>query len=138
MGGEGRLATGIPARLSPAEGRKFGLTVGAAFLVLAGVMWWREHGTLMYLFVTLGAALVAAGLVVPGQLSPVHRAWMGLAHAISKVTTPIFMGIVFFIVIMPVGLIMRTLGRNPMRHEPKGESYWAPHGDGRGTLSNQF
>ena len=39
-----------------------------------------------------GAARASAALVVPTQLGPVERAWMGLAHAISKVTTPIFMG----------------------------------------------
>ena len=38
-----------------------------------------------------------AALVVPTHLGPVQRAWMGLAHAISKVTTPIFMGVVFFV-----------------------------------------
>jgi hypothetical protein len=132
------LATGIPARLSPAEGRKFGLTVGAAFLVLAGITWWREHETLMYVFSGLGGALIAAGLVVPAHLGPTYRAWMGLAHAISKVTTPIFMGIVYFLVIMPVGLIMRALGRNPIRHRPVDGSFWAPHGEGRGSMTNQF
>ena len=138
MGGEGRLATGIPARLSPAEGRKFGFTVGAAFLVLAGITWWREHPVLMYVFTTLGTALVGAGLVVPGHLGPIHRAWMGLALAISKVTTPIFMGIVYFLVIMPVGLLMRALGRNPIQHKPVEGSYWAAHGQARGTMMNQF
>jgi hypothetical protein len=138
MGGEGRLATGIPARLSPAEGRKFGLTVGAAFLVLAGITWWRDLPTLMSVFGGLGAALVAAGLIVPGRLGPVFRAWMGFAHAISKVTTPIFMGIVFFIVIMPIGLIMRAVGRNPIRHRPVNDSFWATHGERRGSMSNQF
>ena len=132
------MATGIPTRLIPAEGRKFGLTVGAAFLVLAGVTWWREHETLLFVFAGIGGLLVAAGLIVPTRLGPVQRAWMGLAHAISKVTTPVFMGIVFFLVIMPVGLIMRALGRNPVRHRPVNGSFWASHGEGRGGLTNQF
>ena len=132
------MATGIPARLTPAEGRKFGLTVGVAFWVLTALMWWREHAVAMYVFGGLGATLIASGLVIPGRLGPVYRGWMGVAHAISKVTTPIFMGIVFFVVMMPVGLIMRGLGRNPVRHEPDGDSYWAVRGDERGTLHNQF
>jgi len=132
------LATGIPARLSASEGRKFGLTVGIAFLVLAAISWWREHETLIYVFTGLGGALVAAGLAVPARLGPVQRAWMGLAHAISKVTTPIFMGIVYFLAIMPIGLIMRALKRNPIRHHPANGSFWASRGDGRGSLTNQF
>jgi hypothetical protein len=92
----------------------------------------------MYLFGGLAAALLAAGVVIPGHLGPVFRAWMGLAHAISKVTTPIFMGIVFFVVIMPIGLVMRLLGRNPITHRPVKDSYWAARSDARGSLGNQF
>lgn len=132
------MAHGIPARLSPAEGRKFGLTVGAAFGVLAALMWWRDHQTPLYVFGALCVGLLTAGLLVPGQLGPVYRAWMGLALLISKITTPVFMGIVFFVVIMPVGLLMRAFGRNPVRHQPVNGSYWAPRSDARGSLSNQF
>ena len=40
---------------------------------------------------------------------------MGLAHAISKVTTPIFMGVVYFVVITPIGFIRRrAFGSNPL------------------------
>lgn len=92
----------------------------------------------MYAFAGLGGLLVAAGLLMPGRMGPIHRAWMGFALAISKVTTPIFMGIVFFLVIMPVGLVMRLLGRNPIRHRPVNGSFWASHGEGRGAMTNQF
>jgi hypothetical protein len=132
------VAHGIPARLSPAEGRKFGLTVGAAFAVLAAVSWWREHPTTTYIFGALAAGLLIAGLVVPGQLGPVYRGWMKFALLISKVTTPIFMGIVFFIVIMPIGLLMRLFGRNPVHHKAINKSYWAPRANARGDLTHQF
>jgi hypothetical protein len=124
--------------LSPAEGRKFGLTVGTAFGFLAAIMWWRDHQTPMYVFGALAVALIAAGIVVPGHLGPVNRAWMRLALAISKVTTPIFMGIVFFVVIAPVGLLMRAFGRNPIRHRSVSDSYWSDRSDARGNMTNQF
>jgi hypothetical protein len=101
-------------------------------------MVWRGHTMLMYAFGTLAALLLIAGLVIPGHLSGVYRAWMGLALLISKVTTPVFMGIVFFFVIMPVGLVMRLLGRNPIRHRPVDGSYWAARTGPRGNLTNQF
>jgi hypothetical protein len=128
----------IPARLSPKEGRKFGLTVGVAFLVLAALSRWRGHEIVPYMLGAVGSVLVVAGAVLPTRLGPVQRGWMGLGHAISKVTTPIFLGIVFFLIIMPVGLLMRLLGRNPVRHAPVGGSYWAPRGKVHGTMSNQF
>jgi len=79
-----------------------------------------------------------AGLVIPGQLGPVNRAWMGLAEAISKVTTPIFMGVVYFLIITPVGVIMRLFGRNPISHRAVNQSYWAERTEARGGMTNQF
>ena len=63
MEGERRLATGIPARLSPAEGRKFGLTVGVAFLVIAAraLVAGPRTGAVPYVG-GLGTVLVLAGL----------------------------------------------------------------------------
>ena len=124
--------------MTPAEGRKFGLTVGAAFGVLAAVSWWRGHQIPVYVFGGLAAALILGGLIVPGSMGPVNRAWMRFAEILSKVTTPIFMGIVFFLVITPVGLLMRLFGRNPMRHKAVDNSYWAPRSDARGGMTNQF
>lgn len=133
------MAAGIPARLSPAEGRKFAFTVGTAFLVLAGITWWRDHPLLMRVFGGLGGGLFVLGTVVPAYLGPVQRAWMGLAHAISKVTTPIFMGVVYYVVITPIGLFMRLTGRQPMRHAARDGGFWlAPPSGGRSNLETQF
>jgi hypothetical protein len=108
------LAHPVPARLSPAEGRKFGVQVGIAFLVLAALVWWRGKVGAAPWLGGVGAALLLAGLAVPGLLGPVYRAWMGLALAISKVTTPILMAIIYFVVITPIGLLLRLLGRDPL------------------------
>jgi hypothetical protein len=101
-------------------------------------MLWRGNTSLQIVFGALGVALGGAGLLLPERLGPVQRAWMGLAHAISRVTTPIFLGIVYFVVIMPVGLLMRLLGRNPIRHDAVEGSYWASRSEARGGMTNQF
>jgi len=134
------LETGIPARLSSAEGRKFGVTVGVAFLVIAGLLYfWRHRETAGAIFGALGALLVLAALAVPTRLGPLQRAWMGLAHAISKVTTPVFMGIVFFVVMTPIGLLMRLFGRRSLVHKEQGGSFWAaPVSGGRSDMERQF
>lgn len=126
------MATGIPARLehksgpmTAAEGRKFGLTVGLAFLAIGAVLMWRQHPNKSYVALGLGGALVLGGLVVPTLLRPVEKAWMGLAHLLSKVTTPIFMGIVYFIVMMPIGWI-RARNGSPIYRKP-GRSQWNQH-----------
>ncbi len=101
MEGDVRLATGIPARLSGAEGRRFGLTVGGAFLLLAALAWWRGRPLGLAVFATLGALLVLSGFAVPTRLSPIFRAWMALAQGLSRITTPLFLGVIFFLVLTP-------------------------------------
>jgi hypothetical protein len=118
------MAAGVPARLTAAEGRKFGLTVGLAFAAFGGIALWRGRATVATVLLALGATLVLAGLVVPTRLGPVERAWMRLAHLISKVTTPIFMGIVYFVVMTPIGFLRRRMG-SPIVARTGNESRWA-------------
>ena len=135
------MATGIPARLTAPQGRKFGLTLGIAFLVIAAISRWRGHDIPPVVAGVLAVVLIVAGLVVPTRLGAVERAWMGFAHAISRVTTPIFMGIVYFMVVAPIGVVMRVFGRNPLRHAEVAESFWASRSEdaeGRGGLERQF
>ena len=131
----------VPARLTPKEGRKFAFTVGIAFLVLAGITFWREHVWLTRVFASLSGALLLAGILIPGLLGPVYRAWMGLALLISKFTTPIFMGVTYFLVLTPVGLFMRLLGKNPMIRKASEGTFWvsrADEGRRRSDLKRQF
>ena len=121
-----------------AQGRKFGLTVGLAFALLATISWWRGHPITVYVLGVPGALLLLAALVIPRQLSGVERAWMAIGAAISKVTTPVFMGVVYFGVLLPVGLLMRAFGRNAVKHKPVENSYWAARSDARGSMLNQF
>jgi len=133
------MAEGIPARLTPREGRRFALPVGGVFVVLAALSLWRGHYWPPRVLAGLGAALLLAGLLIPGRLGPVYRAWMGLARALSKVTTPIFLGVVYFGVMMPIGLVRRLMGKNPLRHRAENDSYWvAPPSGGRSDLTTQF
>ena len=80
--GDRGMADRVPARLTAAQGRRFGLTVGLAFLVLAGIaLVAGAHDQRAGARRRWAPLLVLAGLVVPTQLGPVERAWMQLAHA---------------------------------------------------------
>ena len=134
------MEKGISTRLTPAEGRKFAFPVGIAFLVLSGVVLWRQHLMFVYLFASLGGLLLVAGALIPSKLGPVYRGWMRFALILSRITTPIFMGIVFFLVITPIGLIMRFLGRNPVRREEIDGPFWVNRAPDqrRSDISRQF
>lgn len=122
------MADRIPAGLSARRrGRKFGLTVGLAFLFLAAVMLWRSRQLAAAVCTALGVGLIMGAVLAPRALLPVERAWMALAHAISRVTTPLAMGVVYYAVLTPTGLIMRLAGHNPL-HVPKDDTTsWVAH-----------
>jgi hypothetical protein len=72
----------------------------------------------------LAVMFALSGLVLPSKLEPVERGWMAIAHALSRVTTPIFMGIVYFVVLTPIAFVRRLAGGNPMVHGAESDSYW--------------
>lgn len=121
------MAKRIPTRLKASEGRRFGLTLGPAFLALAALLFWKGRGFGAQITGVLGAVLLLASLIAPGALDPVRRGWMRLALAISKVTVPLFMGLVYFLVITLVGLLRRVFGHNAIRRDAALMSYWEPH-----------
>ena len=106
------------------RGRRFALTLGFAFAVLSLIAFWRDRRTTSQAFGVLAAMMFLGGLLIPEKLGPVERVWMSLAHAISRVTTPIFMGIVYFVILTPVGIVRRIAGANSLVHQAANGSYW--------------
>lgn len=105
--------------------RKFGLTVGIAFLVLAAIIQYRSGAMAAPVLGTLGGALVLFGLVLPQALGPVEKAWMSLAMVLSWINTRIILTVLFAIVFTPIGLVMR-LFRDPLNlaFRDGRTSYW--------------
>jgi hypothetical protein len=129
----------IRERLTPREGRRFAFTVGAAFCVLAALLAWRGYSLLCGISAGLGGALVLAGVLAAGRLSGVYRAWMGLALAMSRITSPVVMAVLYFLVLSPIGLLLRLLGRNPVRHAEREGGFWiSASSAGASELENQF
>jgi hypothetical protein len=132
------LATRVSARLSPREGRRFGLELGAALAALGGFVGWRGHPLPGAVLGALGGLLVVAALVWPGRLGPVQRVWMTMAAGLSQITTPLVMGVVYFLVVTPVALARRLVGRNPLAHGRGRVSCWVPRPTGRSDIKRQF
>ena len=136
------MATRIPARLSPTELRRFGLTVALPFGLLAAVGAWRGHTIFPVLFASLGAILGGFALLAPGVLAPVEKFWMGAAHVLGWFNTRLIMGVVYFLVMTPTGIIMRLVGRDPLdRRLMDRPSYWVKRmecRDPRNSMERQF
>jgi saxitoxin biosynthesis operon SxtJ-like protein len=118
---ENRISAGLSAAQ---QGRKFGLTLGAAFAAFTLLLWWRGKHVALDVTATLAVLLLTAAIVLPARLVVVERAWMRVAELMSAVTTPIFLGIVYYLVFTPIGVAMRLFGRQPMRHADVNGSLW--------------
>jgi hypothetical protein len=126
--------------LTAAQGRRFAFPVGGAFLALAALLLWRGRPTIAYGFGGLGLALLLAGLVVPTRLGPIERAWMAFAERLSRITTPILMTAVFFLVLTPIAFVARLAGHRPLTRRLDSGGFWVPRAEGtrRSDLERQF
>ncbi len=118
----------------PAESRdlrKFSITVGVAFVVL----WAFFAYALPYLFGKggdlpilwqIGVALAVVGTLLPPVVKPLFYAWMTLALVLGYVMTRVLLTIFFFLVLTPVALFFKLIGRDALQRklDRDGDSYW--------------
>jgi hypothetical protein len=106
--------------------REFGVVTGAAIVVIFGLFfpWMLERDWPVWPW-TIAAVLWSLALVHPLWLRPVYRAWMRFGLLASRVMTPLVLGIVFFVMISPMGLVRRLMGKDPMKRafDPNQKSY---------------
>lgn len=131
--------------------RGFGLTVGGILLALTlvrlGLQWWGSGAVVLgwveYLLGGVGIALLLFGLIAPSVLAPLNRGWTKLGLLLFKVVNPIVLGLIFLLTIVPIGLLLRAFGKDPLRlrFEPDAESYWIarePPGPAPESMGQQF
>ena len=105
----------MAAQTDRAQLRNFGLIVGGIFGAIG--LWPAiiRGGNVRLWMVGLAAVLILPALVAPRALTPAHRVWMALGAALGWVNTRIVLGLIFFGLITPMGLVLRLAGRDPMR-----------------------
>jgi hypothetical protein len=122
--------------------RSFGFVFSGFFALLGALSFY--HGTMRWHYwLPLAALFAVIGWVAPGVLAPFNRLWAKLGHLLHMIVSPVFLGVLFYGCIMPVGLLMRLCGKDPMRRkfEPATESYWIvrkPPGPAPETFKHQF
>lgn len=106
--------------------REFGLTTGGILAALFGLFfpWVLSRPYPLWPWI-IAAILAGWALAAPATLRTFYRLWMRLALLLSRITTPIVMAVVYFLVITPLAFIMRVAGRDPMarRFDENAKSY---------------
>ena len=91
----------------------------------------------------VAGALLAVAFLKPALLAPFNRVWFKFGLLLQRVVNPLVMALIYFAVVTPTGLVLRALGKDPLRlrYDPDAESYWIrrdPPGPERGSMKNQF
>ncbi len=122
--------------------RSFGIVFAVVFSITG--VWPLLHGEAARPW-WLGAALVIAviGLVRPRTLAPFNRLWARFGRMLHSVMSPVILGLLFYLVVTPTGLLMRVTGRRPLGllRKPADATYWIvrdPPGPSPESMKNQF
>jgi len=122
--------------------RAFGLVFSVFFLIIAILPLW--HGAqCRYWALVVSGILVTLALAAPFTLAPLNLWWIKLGALLNRITSPVALGILFFGVFLPIGLIMRLSGKDPLRLkiDREAKSYWidrSPSGPSPESLNDQF
>ena len=120
--------TADQAPVSTKDLRVFGLVLGAMFAAFFGLIpLLRHHTTPRWPWILAGLLWLTA-LIWPAALSYLHRVWTRLGLALGWVNTRVILTLLFAIAIVPVGLVMRLMGRDRMARklDPASASYRVP------------
>ena len=122
--------------------RSFGLVFTVVFLIVGLLPLFSRHTVRWWALAVSGVFLILALLQSP-VLTPLNRLWMRFGLFLHKIISPVILGIIYFLVITPIGWWMLRKGKDPMRRsfDPAAQSYWIPRdppGPPPASMSNQF
>ncbi len=127
---------------SKGELKKFGYVIAVACCIPGSYFLWRENGIYVYFFIA-AAALIGSAVLYPKLLLPLHKVWMGIAMIIGMIMSFIILILLFHLVITPIGLISRLMGKDflDMKINKDTSSYWNKRKntkDNKISVENQY
>jgi hypothetical protein len=130
-----------PEKIKGSSDRSFGLVMAAGFTLIALAPLWHAPHQPRWWALGIGVAFGIVALVQAKWLAPLNRLWLRLGNVLSMIVSPIVLGLLFYTTILPVGLLMRAAGKDPLRLRPsRADSYWIrrdPSGSGS-DMKHQF
>ena len=122
--------------------RNFGLVFAAVFGLLGFVPLLKDHPVKLWA-VSLSGGFLLLAFLAPRVLEPLKVLWAKLGLMLSLIVAPLALGILFFLVFVPLGFLLRRMGKTAMRqgYDARAVSYWIvrhPPGPDPQTMRRQF
>ena len=98
--------------------REFGLVFAAGLVVMFGLLlpWLAERPWPVWPWVA-AAVFLALALIYPPAFKPLNALWLRIGHVLGWINTRIILGVVYFAIFLPAGLMLRALHKDPMHRK---------------------
>ena len=118
--------------------RSFGIVFFIVFLLIA--LYPLTYSQEIRIWsVIISIIFLGLGLFNSKVLTPLNKLWFKFGIFLGKIISPIIMGIIFFLVVTPIGLLMRLLGKDVLNLKyNKNKSYWIEKNGPKSKMKNQF
>ena len=126
-------------KIKISSNRSFGLVFFVVFLIVA--LWPLKYGEDFRLWaLSLSIIFFILGVINSKLLTPLNKLWFKFGILLGSIVSPVIMGIVYFAVVTPTGVLMRLLGKDLLRtNKVKNTStYWIKRGKQNSTMKKQF
>ena len=118
--------------------RSFGIVFFIVFLIIATYPL-INSGELRIWSLTLSLVFLILGLLNSKILYPLNKIWFKFGLLLGRIVSPLIMAIIFFLVVTPIGLLMRILDKDLLNLKfNKGRSYWIEKNEQKSKMKNQF
>ena len=118
--------------------RSFGIVFFIVFLLIALYPLLKGNDLRIWSLL-ISFIFLALGLINSKILTPLNRLWFKFGLLLGKFISPLIMGIIFFIVVTPIGIIMRLLKKDLLNLKyNKKETYWSDKSGPKSKMKNQF
>ena len=118
--------------------RSFGIVFFVVFLLIALYPLINNHELRLWSLV-VSLIFLILGLLNSKILAPLNKLWFKFGIFIGKIIAPLIMGIIFFLVVTPIGFLMRLFGQDVLNLKyNKNKSYWIEKNGPKSKMRNQF
>ncbi len=118
--------------------RSFGIVFFIVFLIIA-IYPLLDQGQIRFWSLLLSFLFLILGLVNSFLLSPLNKIWFKFGILLGKIVSPLVMAIIFFLVVTPIGLLMRILNKDLLNLKfNKKNTYWIEKNEPKSKMKNQF
>ena len=128
------------SKIKISSNRSFGFVFFIVFFIIAFWNFRGDFSQISALPFYISLVFLFLGLINSKLLTPLNKLWFKFGMLLGAVIAPLVMMLVFFIVVTPIGLIMKLIGKDLLNNKinKNVKSYWIKRKDPIGTMKNQF